>query len=810
MKKILSTLTLLVLSLVLISCNNKKSKIVTHEQVFAEILIGYNGLDNADSVTEDIILPTTTTLGTDIIINWISANEGIISSSGKVNRPQSQNVRILLILEVTIDAVVDSRNFELTVLAKTNNIGEGDITRFTINFDTKGGTSVPSQEIEENGLVRKPNDPTREGFDFIGWFNNDAEWDFPNNTVKKNLTLEAKWDIEKPKFIINFDSGGAGEFLSQTIREGELVKRPDDPIKIDHDFIGWFSNDVEWDFENNVVTENLTLKAYWDKHLFNYRVEFDTVGGNLISDLTNILENSLITEPERPERENYVFAGWYTSIKYETKWDFLLDRIKGDTLLYAKWLPFGADEESVIFTVRFNSGTIIPVVPEFVIKGNLINEPEIPIRRGYRFVGWFKDEALMIPWNFREDIVSEDILLYASWHELPPQLSTPLLPIGSSIKGMHLAIGPYVDNSNDGLGYAGIFLIKFTNVETKEEYFYELEHQYNQAIGKKFDDWAMENMPHGTYTATYKVLGDNIISSDSDYFAGQSAEFVVPKQELNKPIITIVGNVLNWSDVINATDYELYINNEKISNIQKPYDLGTLTIPGEYTIKVVAKGKGYDDSFATETYVVENLNAPKLNVPQNLIHDDLMLMWDLVPNAVKYSITIDKKTITTTEPLIDLKQFDVDGNIIVYIVAHGDQLNYSDSDTLSVELELPNLLPRLESMSNNDHNGVNINGYNNGYYGLVIHGGHAPFLQDDWSGKFLFQLYDDNNNFIDEIYGENLIKLHTPGNKDDFYGKNLINGNEYQIHIILVAEEESNHRNSLPLVIKFTFEMGTN
>ncbi|MDE6411977.1 MAG: InlB B-repeat-containing protein [Clostridia bacterium] len=53
-----------------------------------------------------------------------------------------------------------------------------------------------------------------------------------------------------------------------------------------------------------------------------------------------------------------------------------------------------------------------------VKDGCYLNLPHDPVREGYNFGGWFKDEECLKEWNFEEDIVEEDITLYAKWIEV--------------------------------------------------------------------------------------------------------------------------------------------------------------------------------------------------------------------------------------------------------------------------------------------------------------------------------------------------------------------------------------------------------
>lgn len=66
-------------------------------------------------------------------------------------------------------------------------------TTYTVKFDTNGGSSINNQKVEEGKTVLKPENPTKEGYTFTGWYYNDALYNF-NTVVKSDITLVAKWE----------------------------------------------------------------------------------------------------------------------------------------------------------------------------------------------------------------------------------------------------------------------------------------------------------------------------------------------------------------------------------------------------------------------------------------------------------------------------------------------------------------------------------------------------------------------------------------------------------------------------------------
>lgn len=64
--------------------------------------------------------------------------------------------------------------------------------KYNINFDSDGGSKVDTQIIKENGIVTKPQNPTKKGYTFLNWTLNNQVYDF-NTRVTKDITLKATW-----------------------------------------------------------------------------------------------------------------------------------------------------------------------------------------------------------------------------------------------------------------------------------------------------------------------------------------------------------------------------------------------------------------------------------------------------------------------------------------------------------------------------------------------------------------------------------------------------------------------------------------
>lgn len=68
---------------------------------------------------------------------------------------------------------------------------------YVVTFDSKGGTDVPSQEAMYADYVIEPEPPTREGYEFTGWYSDENcnyLWDMENGQIAQSMTLYAGWE----------------------------------------------------------------------------------------------------------------------------------------------------------------------------------------------------------------------------------------------------------------------------------------------------------------------------------------------------------------------------------------------------------------------------------------------------------------------------------------------------------------------------------------------------------------------------------------------------------------------------------------
>ena len=253
------------------------------------------------------------------------------------------------------------------------------INRYTITFDTAGGSEIAPITQDYGTNITSPADPTREGYTFIGW-----DRDIPVTMPAENITVTAQWEINR--YTITFDTAGGSEIAPITQDYGTNITAPANPTRKGYTFKGW-----DKEIPETMPAENITVKAQWE--INRYTITFDTAGGSEIAPITQDYGTN-ITAPANPTRKGYTFKGWDKEIP-ET--------------MPAENITVKAQWEINQYTIAFdtNGGSEIATITQDY--GTEITAPDNPTREGYTFIGWDRDIPVTMP--------AENITLKARWKD---------------------------------------------------------------------------------------------------------------------------------------------------------------------------------------------------------------------------------------------------------------------------------------------------------------------------------------------------------------------------------------------------------
>ena len=186
---------------------------------------------------------------------------------------KSNKKRILLVLAILTMAIVLSFVF---VACGTDADKQG--RQFTITFDTQGGSKIEPIKIKAGATITLPNNPTKEGYVFEGWYLSDAfvEKFVATKTITGDITLYAKWiednGQEEPPvaktYSITFMVDGV-TYKTFNISEGSVITLPENPGKKCCIFEGWYIDEdlLEQFNATQDISQDIVVYAKWsDNH----------------------------------------------------------------------------------------------------------------------------------------------------------------------------------------------------------------------------------------------------------------------------------------------------------------------------------------------------------------------------------------------------------------------------------------------------------------------------------------------------------------------------------------------------------------
>jgi uncharacterized repeat protein (TIGR02543 family) len=128
--------------------------------------------------------------------------------------------------------------------------------------------------------------------------------------------------------------------------------------------------------------------------------------------------NEEIQLPADPEKEGYIFDGWYwdkdTWEKPFTANSLLNAPLSENMSVYAKWKTEGENEVQT-YTITFNSNGGSSVTAITKEAGESITEPTAPTKAGYTFDGWYTDNNTFQNEYTFTTMPEESFTLYAKW-----------------------------------------------------------------------------------------------------------------------------------------------------------------------------------------------------------------------------------------------------------------------------------------------------------------------------------------------------------------------------------------------------------
>ncbi|MBR1453787.1 MAG: InlB B-repeat-containing protein, partial [Lachnospiraceae bacterium] len=313
----------------------------------------------------------------------------------------------------------------------------------TFIFNTNGhGTAPANNFVAEGDKLTNPGNITNvTGYTFKYWYETDENTPYNFNSIINSAdttnarTLYAKWEANKYIISYNLNNGDfiatyAGHEPKEIFYDNTITLPQATHVKkVGNDFDGWYKDrnltdgpysEAEVDADN---PKDLRFYAKWNPRPFTITYHNDAPSDNVsyrtgYTKPTSRNYGEIVTLPTKNDikRTGFIFKGWYSNDSFNgDPITLVAANVNDDKEFWAKWVA----SYTITYDVTFY-GTDIGAITfntQSVEENSKMTRPTSPTPPSaeYKFDGWYKEASYQNIWNFDNDNVTEDTILYAKW-----------------------------------------------------------------------------------------------------------------------------------------------------------------------------------------------------------------------------------------------------------------------------------------------------------------------------------------------------------------------------------------------------------
>lgn len=335
---------------------------------------------------------------------------------------------------------------------------------YTITYNLNGGVLSDSNPntYTKNTDTFKLNNPTKEGYDFIGWRADNTLEPIENYYIeqgtKGNIELEAVFILNQFSITYNLDGGELPAGITNpevyTVDDTFTLNRPE---KRGYNFIGWTGTGLDGLIMDPTIPISSTGNRNYTAHyeIINYDIDYVLDGGTLDPGLTNPTTynvNDTITLNE-PSKSGYVFNGWKLNNEGDPIKNISFSNEIGDKTYYADYTKL-----SYLIEFKKNDSAATGSMDNEVMDVGVAKalSKNLYVKEGYKFDGWYLNkEGTGTKYEDEEIVVdlalSGTVKLYAQWREATTAVFDTGKKVNIKMKQLSGIANPTQDTVNSSI-----------------------------------------------------------------------------------------------------------------------------------------------------------------------------------------------------------------------------------------------------------------------------------------------------------------------------------------------------------------------
>lgn len=259
------------------------------------------------------------------------------------------------------------------------------VIEYTVTLDVSGGDPLDPITYTVETPVILPT-PTSTGYTFLGWTGEGETAPQPTVVLPKGTTGDkmyfANWEVNIYAITLDTSGGNALEAISYAVTSSPITLPT--PVRTGYTFLGWTGEGITTPQPEVIIptgsTGNRTYTANWEATVYTIMLK-NLPNGNETIPYTVEQEVKL----PYPEKGGYFFEGWSgTGMTGQEYYVTIPEGTTGNREYTAHWKP-------TTYEIAFlmNGGEPLASI-SYTVESPDFDLP-IPVRNGYKFVGWTSD-----------------------------------------------------------------------------------------------------------------------------------------------------------------------------------------------------------------------------------------------------------------------------------------------------------------------------------------------------------------------------------------------------------------------------------